>query len=167
MRRQISWPIVALNYFTSHWLKRQHWLSGCNCLRLWPYCPPLLHADPGPGCILSYDFYRKCYYSHLSGDQIDKVLAVSARDKNRWPRLSLITRRDEGTWERGRKFIPWVNRVFGWNHVYDTKKKKLRYRSLKKKKILQFSCSSISSLSFLLFLLFFLSFTDLLKENIN
>lgn len=52
--------------------------------------------------------------------------------------ILLITRRDDGTWEGGRKFILRVNRVLGWNHVCDTsphpKKRKWAREKVKKKK---------------------------------
>lgn len=65
--------------------KWQLWLSGVIVLDSHGHItPPLLRADPSPGYILSCDFYRKCYYSHLSREQISQVLTVSAQDKNRW-----------------------------------------------------------------------------------
>lgn len=78
---------------------------------------------------------EKCYYSHLSGDQIDKVFAVSAWNKNSWPHLPHHTQR-WGYLSRGQKFILWVNRVLGWNCVYDTNKKnkKVKVKRIKKKK---------------------------------
>lgn len=66
--------------------------------------------------------------------------------------VCLITRRDEDTWERGRRFIPWVNRVLGWNLVYDINKKKREMEKFFKKNktkdpsVLLFFCFSLSFL---------------------
>lgn len=94
---------------------------------------------------------EKCYYSHLSGDQIDKVFTVSARDKNSWPRLPHHTQR-WGYLSGGQKFILWVNRVLGRNCVYDTNKPKKSKgeKNLKKKTTFDFQHSLISSPSLLL-----------------
>ena len=95
------------------------------------------------------------------GTRSIEVQTVSAGDKNSWPRLPHLMQR-WGYLRGGQKFILRVNRVLGWNHVYDTNKKSKGEEVLKE--ILWFPCSLISSPT---------SFlvagcpSDFLKENIN
>lgn len=76
---------------------------------------------------------KKSYYCHFSRDQFDKIFTGSARDESTWPFLLHHIQR-WGYLDRERRFIPWVNRVLGWNHVNDTNERRLKAKCKKEKK---------------------------------
>lgn len=70
------------------------WWASWNTVPAPLVYPPLRRWPPATAGILSYDFYRKCYYSRLSREQRERGI----KKKNSADIASFITHRDEDTW---------------------------------------------------------------------
>lgn len=101
-----------------------------------PYWSPLLHSDLGPCLYLVPAISTENAITATSpGTRSTRSSRSRLGIKKSWPRLPHHTQRWVYT-RGGRKFTLRVNRVLGWNHVYDTNNKKVKVKKVLKKDFL-------------------------------